>query len=74
MFYCFLKKKYNITGDENLLTTFFEPFLLKCDKMKEAMKSGENQSYKLEMLNILFDLMGCFQTIEQFYLNSFSVI
>lgn len=42
--------------------------------MKEAMKSGENQSYKLEMLNILFDLMGCFQTIEQFYLNSFSVI
>ena len=48
-----------------MLSTFFNPFLMKCKSLLERINLGINEVFTADLMNILFDLMGCFQIIEQ---------
>ena len=48
-----------------MLSTFFNPFLMKCKSLLETINLGNQEGFKADLMNILLDLMGCFQIIEQ---------
>lgn len=51
-----------------LLSTFCTPFIRGCLSLKEAIENGKFQELKCDIRNILMDLMGCFQNIEQYFI------
>lgn len=59
-------KKYNISVNENLLTTFMQPIKTALDSYRtNIMELKSEKIYRKKLITTLFDLLGILSVVEQ---------
>lgn len=59
-------KKYNLSVNENLLTTFMQPIKIALDSYRNnIMELKSEKVYRKKLMTTLFDLLGILSVVEQ---------